>query len=258
MVTVWVIMLKSYLTAICGFLINMEYLFKELSVFFPSYNEEKEIENTVRKAKDILLKISKNWEIIIVNDGSKDKTLEIARNLAKSDKRVRVVNHPQNRGYGAAFKSGFYSAKYEWIAFTDADGQFDFSEIDKFYTKQKEANADLVIGYYEKRQVSKGKIITSKMWELVVFLFFGLHVKDIDCGFKLVRREVINNIDKLESERGAFISSEFLIKARKKGYKIVEVGVTHYPRETGVGTGRDIKVIVNSFKDLFALWKKLR
>jgi len=234
------------------------YVIDELSVFFPAYNEEKEIKNTVSRAVTILNKVAKKWEIIIVNDGSADDTLKVARLLARSNKRIRVVDHKVNRGYGAAFKSGFYNAKYKWIAFTDADGQFKFSEITKFIAKQKSTNADLVIGYYKKRQVSKTKIITSKMWELVVYVLFGLHVKDIDCGFKLVSKKVIDALPNLESERGAFISSEFLIKSRKKGFTIVEIPVTHLPRVTGSGTGRDLHVIVESFKDLFRLWKKIR
>lgn len=235
-----------------------KYSIDKLSVFFPAYNEEGELEKTVSKAKKVLLKTAKTWEIIIVNDGSKDNTKQVAQKLVKSDKRIRLVDHRVNRGYGAAFKSGFYSAKYPWITFTDADGQFDFGEITKFIQKQEETDADLVIGYYTKRQVSKSKILTSKMWELVVFVLFGLHVKDIDCGFKLVSKKVVDALPKLESERGAFISSEFLIKAKKKGFKIVEIPITHYPRTTGAGTGRNVKVIIESFKDLFKLWKKLR
>lgn len=231
---------------------------KELSVFFPAYNEEGNAKETVLKAKKVLEKTADKWEIIVVDDGSKDKTAKIIEDLSKTDKRIKLVKHKVNRGYGAAFKTGFYSSKYSWITFTDIDGQFDFSEINKFIEKQKETNSDLVIGYYKKRQVSKFKILTSKMWELAVFILFGLHVKDIDCGFKLVSKKVIDSISKLESERGAFISSEFLIKAKKKKFKIVEIPVTHYPRVRGKGTGRDIKVIIQSFVDLFRLWKKLK
>ena len=238
---------------------NLAYLIDELSVFFPAYNEEKHIKKTVLAAEKVLEKIAKKWEILIIDDGSKDKTGEIAESLSKKYKNeIKVIHHDPNRGYGAAFKSGFYNSKYQWIAFTDADGQFDFSEITGFIEKQKRTGADLVIGYYKKRQVTKSKVVTSKVWELFVYLLFSLRVKDIDCGFKLVNKKVVDAIDQLESERGAFITSEFLIKARKKGFKIVEIPVTHYPRTAGSGTGRDIKVIVNSFKDLFRLWKKLR
>jgi glycosyltransferase involved in cell wall biosynthesis len=229
----------------------------ELSVFFPAYNEENSIVDVVKQAKKVLQEIVGNWEILIINDGSKDKTLEVAKKLAKTDKRIKVIHHTINRGYGAAFKSGFYNAKYDWIAFTDADGQFDFSEITDFIKKQRQTEADVVIGYYKKRKVSKFKIVTSKIWELVVFLLFSLKVKDIDCGFKFVRKTVIDTIPKLESERGAFISSEFLVKAKTAGFKIVEIPVTHFARKAGTGTGRHLNVILKSFIDLLKLRIKL-
>ncbi|OGM68621.1 hypothetical protein A2985_01200, partial [Candidatus Woesebacteria bacterium RIFCSPLOWO2_01_FULL_43_11] len=196
----------------------MAKLIPELSVFFPAYNEEKNIENTVRKAKKILEETADEWEIIVVNDGSKDRTGEISESLGRQDPRIRVITHSPNRGYGASLKSGFYNSRYPWIAFTDSDGQFDFAEITNFIEKQKETGADLVIGYYKKRQVSKFKIITSKMWEIAVMTLFGLNVRDIDCGFKFISKKVIDKIPQLESERGAFISSEFLIKAKKSGF----------------------------------------
>ncbi|OGM31975.1 hypothetical protein A2803_02705 [Candidatus Woesebacteria bacterium RIFCSPHIGHO2_01_FULL_44_21] len=228
-----------------------------LSVFFPAYNEEGRIAMTVEHALKTIPRIAKKWEVLLIDDGSSDSTGKIIDKLAKN-KNVRAIHHMINRGYGGAFKSGLYGAKYSWIAFTDSDGQFDFSEIKNFIKKQKESNADIVIGYYKKRQVGKVKIITSKMWEYLVFILFGLKVRDIDCGFKLISKKVVDGIPDLESERGAFISSEFLIKAKKKGFKIVEIPVTHYPREVGVGTGRNLKVIVGSFKDLFRLWVKLQ
>jgi glycosyltransferase involved in cell wall biosynthesis len=231
---------------------------QSLSVFFPCYNEEKEIKNTVAKAKKVLEKVAKNWEIIIVNDGSKDKTAEIAKALSTRDKRIRVVTHNPNRGYGAAFKSGLYAAKYPWIAFTDADGQFDFSEITEFIKTQKETNADCVIGYYRKRQVPFYRKVNTYLWQIIVWMLFGLNVRDIDCGFKLIGKHVVDKIPKLESERGAFISSEFLINASKKKFKIIEIPVHHYPRTTGSGTGSNIDVIIKSFVDLFTLWRKLR
>lgn len=235
----------------------MAKLIPALSVFFPTYNEQANIASTVKKAKKVLEEVADKWEIIIVNDGSTDHTPHIAQELSHSDKRIRVVTHSPNRGYGAAFATGFYSARYPWIAFTDADGQFDFGEIVHFISKHNETGADLVIGYYKKRQVSKFKIITSKMWEFAVWLLFGLHVKDIDCGFKFVSKRVLDTIPRLESQRGAFVSSEFLIKARKYGFTIAEIPVTHYPRTAGQGTGRNLNVIIKSFVDLFRLWRKL-
>ena len=236
----------------------MARIIEELSVFFPTYNEEGTIRTTVENARKVLLRIAEKWEITIVNDGSSDRTGEIAGRLSEKDKRIRVIDHAPNRGYGAALKSGFYNSQYSWIAFTDSDGQFDFSEVTIFIEKQRETGADLVIGYYKKRRVSFFKILTSRLWELTVFALFGLKARDIDCGFKLISKKVIDTIPKLESERGAFISSELLIKARRGGFKIVEIPVTHYPRIRGKGTGRKLNVIIKSFVDLLKLWKKLR
>jgi len=233
-------------------------LLNQLSVFFPCYNEEKNIQNTIDKALPIIKKIAQKWEIILINDGSKDNTAKVLKKIQKQyPKNIKIVTHQPNRGYGAAFKSGFYSASYQWITFTDADGQFDFKDIYSLIDKQKQTKADLVIGYYLGRKVPFYRIWGSKVWQLAVFLLFGLKVKDIDCGFKLVRKKVIDTIPKLEAERGPFISSEFLIKAKKAKFKIVEVGVHHFSRQAGQATGADLNVILSGLKDLLRLWFKI-
>jgi hypothetical protein len=115
----------------------------------------------------------------------------------------------------------------------------------------------MVIGYYLGRKVSPLVILTSKLWELIVFILFGLKVTDIDCGFKLISKKIPDTIPRLEAERGAFINSEFLIKSKKSGFKITEIGVHHFPRTQGQATGRNFKVIITSFQDLFKLWFKI-
>lgn len=231
---------------------------KEISVFFPAYNLETQIADTVEKAFKVVPQSAERFEIIVVNDGSQDKTGETLSELARRYKELKIITHRINRGYGAALKSGFYKAKFSWIAFTDADGQFDIAELPKFIKEQRRTQADLIIGYYLQRRVSLVRKINTFLWEMVVFLLFGLKVKDIDCGFKLISKKVIETIPQLESERGAFISSELLIKARKAGFKMVEIGVYHYPRTEGKGTGANLNVIVKSFVDLFRLWRKLK
>jgi len=230
---------------------------KELSLFFPAYNEETNLKRTIQEAIPVLKKVAQKYEIIIVNDGSKDKTEEVANQLIQKYPFIRLINHPVNRGYGAALKSGMYNSRYSWITFTDSDGQFDFSEITKFIEKQRKTGADLVIGYYLKRAVPFYRVLGSKIWELAVWLLFGLKVTDTDCGFKFFKKEVVERIPKLEAERGPFISSEFLIKAKRFGFKIVEVGVHHYPRKTGKQTGASLRVILSGLKDLIRLHSKI-
>ena len=235
----------------------MTKLIKELSIFLPCYNEAENLDKTVKNVVEHADRVADKWELLLVNDGSKDNTLAVAEKLASKDKHLKVVNHPINRGYGAALKSGLYNSKYPWIAFIDADGQFNFEEIDEFIKTQEKTSADLVIGYYRKRQVPLLRKLNSFAWQTVVFALFGLHVRDIDCGFKLISKKVVDKVDKLESERGAFISSEFLIKAKKHNFKIVEIPVHHYPRKAGEATGAKLNVIIKSFIDLFKLWKRL-
>lgn len=227
-----------------------------LSVFFPCFNEEGNIESTVKKAVAVLEKLGLEYEITIVNDGSKDKTGEIADHLAKNNSRIKVIHHEKNLGYGEALKSGFYSAKYDTIVYTDGDGQFDFSEITKFLEKIEDN--DLVIGYRIKRQDPYLRILFKKGWKLSLLTVFGLTLKDVDCGFKMIRKKVLEKIPHLESQRGAMINAELAIKTKKAGFKVAQVGVNHYPRLSGKPTGASPKVVIGSYLDLLRLWWKLK
>lgn len=227
-----------------------------LSVFFPAYNEEANIENTVKKAREVLLRITDKWEILVVNDGSVDRTEEIAKRLNRQDSRIRVVTHPKNKGYGATLKTGFSNAKYPWVAFTDADGQFDFPEIKKFIDIQEETGADLVLGYRIKRADPFVRRSGAFLWFLIPRVLWGLKVRDYSCGFKLMRKKVFEDVQPLVGEEKV-TQIEMLVKAKRLGFKFAEIGVHHYPRRFGKQTGADIKVVAKSFIDLFKLWKKL-
>lgn len=226
----------------------------ELSVFFPAYNEEKNIKNTVERAAEILPQIASKYEIIIVDDGSTDKTGKIADEIAGEDKFIRVVHHHPNKGYGAALKSGFLNSRYSWVAFTDADGQFDFSEIKKFLPFTDKA--DLILGYRIKRADSILRRFGAFVWFLIARILFGLDVKDYSCGFKLIKRRIFEAVQPLEAEE-KITQIEILIKAKRQGFKFAEVGVSHYPRKFGQQTGANLKVILRSIIDLFGLWRKL-
>lgn len=227
-----------------------------LSVFFPCINEEGNVESTVKRAIEVLDRLKLKYEVIIVNDGSSDKTGEVAHRLADKNPDIKVIDHPKNLGYGEALKSGFYNARFDTIVYTDGDGQFDFSEVTEFLEKIKEN--DLVIGYRIKRQDSFIRRLFGKGWKLTLLTFFRVTLKDVDCGFKMVKREVLEKIPHLESSRGAMINAELVIKAKKAGFKIGQVGVTHYPRISGKPTGANVKVIIKSYLDLVRLWWKLK
>lgn len=236
----------------------MGVMVKSLSVFFPAYNEEKNITKTVENALKVLkdLKVPK-FEVLIIDDGSKDKTPETSDSLAKKYLQVRAVHQP-NGGYGMALRRGFSESQYEWVVFNDADGQFDFSEVSKLIEKSEEERADVVMGYRIKRSDPLIRLVMAFGWKVVIFVFFGRWFKDIDCAFKLIKKEVLEKIPPLESTRGGMISPEIILKAQQKGFKIVQVGVHHYPRIHGKPTGSNLKVILVSFRDLFRLWLKLR
>lgn len=228
-----------------------------LSVFFPAYNEEGNIEKTVEKALLVLRKLGlKDFEVLVVNDGSTDNTAKIIEKLVKKDSHVKLINRIQNGGYGEALKSGLYGARFENIVYTDSDLQFDFSEVTKFIEKSKKA--DIVAGFRIDRSDPPLRILFGWVWTMLANVLLGVGVKDVDCGFKLVKKRVIDTIPQLESSRGGMISPELLAKAKKSGFKIVEVGVYHHPRQAGRQTGADLKVMLRSFADLLRLWWQLR
>jgi len=227
----------------------------ELSLFLPAYNEEKVITQTITKADAILRKVAKKYEILVVNDGSTDKTEAVVKKIISQNPNVRMITHNPNKGYGGALKTGLYESKYKYISFIDADGQFDFAEIGKFIEHIKDF--DLVIGYRKKRADSGLRIATAyllKLWNLFWFRFW---VKDADCGFKLIRKSVIDSIPKLKTE-SAITETEFLIRAQRAGFKIKEVPVNHYPRTTGTSTGGDLKVIFKAARETLKLWWALK
>lgn len=228
-------------------------LLPELSIFFPFWNEEKNIEQVVTSAIEIVPTIAERWEIIMVDDGSSDKTLEKAKQLAKRHKQLKVVTHAPNRGYGAAIKEGLSHAQYKYIVFTDGDGQFDFSEVVKFVEKIRAS--DLVIGFRKKRRdknIGKRLLLMNllKAWD---FVFFKFWFRDIDCGFKMFKKQALDIIGPLRSE-GAMITTEILAKATKKKLKIEQVGVEHYPRKYGSQTGANMAVVIRAVLESFILW----
>ncbi len=213
-----------------------------LTVFFPCYNEEANVQLMVEQFQRVLPKVAKKYEILVINDGSCDQTEAVAQQLRKRNAHIRVVNHPRNLGYGASLRTGFRKAKYDWIFFTDGDMQFDVSQLLQFipYTKTH----DVIIGYRKRRAEGNMRALNAHLFKIYIDLLFRLDVKDIDCAFKLLKREVIQVLS-LQST-GAFTSAEFLYRLKKLGYRFRQLPVDHYPRQFGTPTGNHPKVVIKA------------
>jgi glycosyltransferase involved in cell wall biosynthesis len=228
-----------------------------LSYFFPAHDEEANLEGLVAEALETLPTLATTFEIIAVDDGSRDSTPAIADRLAATHPDVvRVVHHATNLGYGAALRSGFRAARYELVAFTDGDRQFRVADLGRLIDRLAGDDApDVVAGYRIKRADPPIRTAYARAYRLANRVWFGLRLRDIDCACKLLRREALGGI-RVESG-GAFFSAELLIKLRAAGKLVVEVGVPHHPRTAGSPTGAKPSVIWRAVKDFWALRLRL-
>lgn len=201
---------------------------KSISVFLPVLNEEDNVITCVKSVKTYLSKRFKDWEIVVVSNGSTDNTTKIVRELAKKDKRIKSVDN-KKVGYGEALKSGFENSSKELIFYTDGDNQFNINDLDKLLPMLNKFDA--VSAYRINRQDPPMRIFVANVYNFLLRILFGIKIKDVDSSFKLFKREVFKNI-KLKSKTG-LIDAEVLIKARKNGFKIGQIGVKHYPRIKG-------------------------
>lgn len=222
-----------------------------LSYFFPAHNEEGNLRGLVEEALTTLPALAETFEVIIVDDGSSDATPALADELAAADSRVRVVHHERNRGYGAALRSGFGSARHDLIAFTDGDRQFRVADLGRLISRFQADGPDVVVGFRIRRADPLVRTLYARAYRLANRIFFGLRVTDVDCACKLFRRDALAGIG-VESE-GAFFSAELLIKLRASGRQVVEVGVPHYPRTVGSPTGARPAVVLRAMRDFWLL-----
>ncbi len=221
----------------------------------PAYNEAKNIEKTVNGAVLYLEKNVRDYEIIVVNDGSVDGTREVVERLSLSNPKIVLVNHPINLGYGSALRSGFERASLAYIFFMDSDGQFDISDIDRFLRYIEDY--DVIVGYREKRADPFIRSLNTWLYHLYIRFLFGLKLRDIDCAFKLFPKSAYRAIKPIKSG-GALFTAEFLIKLTKKGFTLREVPVRHFPRRFGKQTGANLMVILRMFKECWKLKDELR
>jgi len=220
-----------------------------ISAVIPAHNEALIIASTAAAVDETLSRLVDDYEVIVVNDGSRDATPTIVEELGRERPAVRLVSHTLNRGYGAALATGFAAATREYVFLTDGDKQFDVRELEGFLPRL--ATADLVIGYRRPRADPWVRRFYGWGWNLLVNVLFGYTARDVDCAFKLFPRALLETV-KLHST-GHTLSPELLIKARRAGYRIAEVRVTHLPRTAGQAKGARIDHIVRSLLELAQL-----
>jgi glycosyltransferase involved in cell wall biosynthesis len=225
-----------------------------LSVVLPCYNEEANVERTALAAWSAVRAFCGDFEIILVDDGSRDRTGEIADRLAAEHPEIRAVHNRPNRGYGGALRAGFTAARKAWVFFTDGDGQFDCREIPALLALLE--RHDLAVGYRLERKDSALRRFNGWGWTKTCNLFLGLRLRDIDCAFKVFPRRLLGEIE-LRSE-GALISAELMGRAARRGYRIGQVGVHHHARTAGAATGANLKVILRAFVELARLRREIR
>jgi glycosyltransferase involved in cell wall biosynthesis len=227
-----------------------------LSFFFPALNEEHHVAAIVDDALAVLPRFADDLEVTVVDDGSSDRTGAIADELAKKDPRLRVIHHGTRRGYGGAVRSGLASATKPWIFFTDGDRQFALEDLGRLIAASD--GFDAVVGYREKRADPPRRLFVAWVYNRLIRLLFGGGWRDVDCAFKLFRRDVFTRVPLARiRSNGAFFSPELLITLRHSGVRVRQVGVRHFPRTAGEPKGATPDVIARAIRDLFRLRLRL-
>ncbi len=224
-----------------------------LSLILPAHNEEGNIEIVVRRAMAVLPHFCEDFEILIVNDGSRDTTGPIIDRLAAEDSRVRPIHHSVNRGYGGALKTGFAASTMTYVMFMDADRQFDIADIRLLAPFVP--LFDIVAGFRMERSDPIHRRINAEIFNLAVRILFGVHMRDLDCAFKIFRGDLLRSLDLTTS--GALINAEMQAKLRRQGATLVQIGVPHYARVAGQATGGSIRVIAHAMRETVVLWVRM-
>jgi len=233
-----------------------------LSIFFPMWNEEAYIERTIAAGKEIGDELVAagtiaDYELLIVDDASTDRTAEIADRLVAEDRRVRVVHHPVNRKLGGSMKTGFANVTGDLVLYTDADLPFDMTELHKAIRLLRYYEADIVSAYrFDRVGEGPSRAIYTFFYNVLIRRLFGVRMRDINFAFKLCRRRVFDHIV-LKSE-GSFIDAELIIRARKLGFEVIQFGVDYFPRTRGVSTLSSLSVIRKIVNEMLTLRRELR
>ena len=225
-----------------------------LTVFFPAYNDAGTIPSMVISAVVAARQITDDFEVVVVNDGSHDATKEVLEEVSKMCLALRVVEHPENRGYGAALRTGFASATKEFVFYTDGDAQYDPRELVALWALMT-PGVDLVNGYKIGRSDPLHRVVIGRIYHHIVKLLFGLQVRDVDCDFRLMRRSIFDRV-RLEKSSGV-ICLELMKKVQDAGCRIVEVPVHHFHRAYGTSQFFNVRRVGRTLVDILKLWVEL-
>ncbi len=221
-----------------------------LSLFFPCYNESLNVGSMIEQAAKIGEDYGVDYEVVVVDDGSHDQSAQIVKEWSRKNPRVRLIQHEKNLGYGAALRSGLKNAKKDLVFLTDGDNQFHLADIDKLFSKID--SCDVVTGYRIQRQDKAHRKLNGFLWTKLTQILFGLSVRDVDCAFKLFRRSCLEGLE-FESNH-LLIHAEILARLKKRGCRIEEIGIPHYPRVAGKATATGVTRILKTFQELFRLY----
>lgn len=222
-----------------------------ISLFFPVYKDERTVRRVAEKAITVLQDVAKEYEIVIVDDGSPDRSGEIADQLAAEHPFISVVHHPRNLGYGAAIKSGFSRVRYEWVCFTDGDDEYDVYDLYKLIALKD--FYDLIITFRYVKVYAGDRQIVSWVYNVVLRALFRTSYRDISTGLRLIRKSLIDQLTC--HSNSPFIGAEITIKSMLKGYRIGEVGIQTFPREFGKGASTSVPNIIATIRDMASVYR---
>jgi glycosyltransferase involved in cell wall biosynthesis len=225
----------------------------EITIFFPVYNDEKTIKKMTEKCIFVLKEIASNYEVIIINDGSPDNSGVVADEMAIKYEHVKVIHHTQNKGYGAAIKSGFTHAKYEWVCFTDGDDEYDIEDLRKMIRLKE--YYDLIITFRYVKLYSTLRVFISGIYNKIFRWVFRTNYRDISTGLRLMKKSVYTDINIISDS--PFIGAEITLRTMLKGYRVGEMGIQTFPREFGKGASVSPKNILRTIKDMRKVYQHI-
>ena len=230
-----------------------KYQTKSITIMFPLYKDKKTVEKMILNSLKILKKLTKNYEIIAVDDGCPEKSGKIVKEYEKKNSKIKVIFHKKNLGYGAAIKTGLKKCKYSCIFAIDGDGEYDVNDLPRMLKKYK--YSDLVITYRYKKKYKTSRIVISWIYNTLLRFLFNTSFKDISTGSRLINKKLVKKI-KIDTN-SPFLGAELAIKAKFLGYKVNEIGIHTYPRTFGTGSSVSIINIIRTIRDMIILYFKL-